>query len=227
MGKVTPASDVVDRLGDLLKEVRAYIEVEQPELAARVHKDMVVVEGKLLVGPTGAWFDFYDVLLVFLPDFPNTEPLVWEVASRVPRTADRHVFPKDGNCCLGVWEEWLICAPSHALADFMGGPLQSYFESQTYFELHGDWPYGQRSHGVQGVVEAFADVLSVAPRLGLVRQYLSTLAREDIKGHHPCPCGSGLRLRKCHFDQLRTVAGRVSPLMAGRMLRGLPMERTS
>ena len=129
MGKVTPAVGIVDRLSDLLKEVLAYIEVEQPELTARVHRDMIVAEGKLLVGPTGAWFDVYDVLLVFLKDFPNVEPLVWEVASRMPRTADRHVFPKDGNCCLGVWEVWVICAPSHALADFMRGPLQSYFES--------------------------------------------------------------------------------------------------
>ncbi|OYU37579.1 MAG: hypothetical protein CFE33_20320 [Pseudorhodobacter sp. PARRP1] len=228
MGKVTPpAVGIIDRLNDILNEVLAYIVVEQPELAARVHKDMIVVEGKLLVGPTGAWFDVYDVLLVFLPGFPNVEPLVWEVASRVPRTADRHVFPKDGNCCLGVWEEWLICAPSHTVADFMSSPLQSYFESQTYFEMHADWPYGQRSHGIQGVVEAFADVLGVAPRLDLVRDHLAVLAREHHKGHHVCPCGSGRRLRKCHLEQVRAMAGRVSPNMARRMLEGLPKDQPS
>ena len=176
MGKVRAAIGNAERLSDLLKEVLGYIEVEQPELAARDHNEMILVEGKLLVGPAGGWFDVYDVLLVFLPDFPQVEPLVWEVASRVPRTADRHVFPKDGNCCLGVWEEWLICAASHAVADFMKGPLQSYFESQTYFDMHGDWPYGQRSHGVQGVVEAFADILGVVPQLEVVRDHLNPLA---------------------------------------------------
>ena len=227
MGKVAPAVGNADRLSDLLKEVVAYIEVEQPELTARVHKGMIVVEGKLLVGPTGAWFDVYVVLLVFLPDFPNVEPLVWEVSSRVPRTAERHVFPKDGNCCLGVWEEWLICAPSRAVADFMRDPLQSYFESQTYFEMHGDWPYGQRSHGVQGVVEAFADVLGVAPQIAVIHDYLTVLAREQPKGHHPCPCGSGRRLRHCHLELVRGMAGRVSPHMARRMLQKLPLSGTS
>lgn len=219
MGKLAP---VADRLGDLLAEGRAYIGVEQPELTARVHKDMVVVEGKLLVGPSGAWFDVYDFLLAFLPGFPDVEPLVWEVASRVPRTADRHVFPKDGNCCLGVWEGWLICAASHIVADFMGRPMQSYFEGQTYFEMHGDWPYGQRSHGLQGVVEAFADVLGVDHLIASVRDHLTALSKQQVRGHHACPCGSGRRLRNCHLEQVRAMAGRVSPAMARRMLRGLP-----
>lgn len=221
MGRVKRPFAESGRIDDLLKEVSEFIGAEQPELSARIYKDMVVVEGKLLVGPSGSWFDVYDILLVFLPDFPRTEPIVWEVGSRIPKTVDRHVFPKDLNCCLGIWEEWLIRAPSHRVSDFMNGPLQSYFESQTFFETQGGWPYGQRSHGQQGVLESYSDVLGIEPEYGVVRTYLEALARSQLKGHHLCPCGSGLRLRQCHFEKLTYLAEQVGSEMARRMLNGL------
>jgi len=213
-----------DRLGELLAEVQAHLAAEQPELTAHVHKDMVVVEGKLLVGQPSAWFDVYDVLIAFTVEFPEAEPAVWEVASRIPRTADRHVFPKGGNCCLGIWEEWLVEAPAHGVADFMRGPLQSYFEGQTHFEVHGEWPYGERPHGASGVFEAYADVLGLPHEPATIRAHLNALTKRELKGHHACPCGSGRRLRDCHAEGLRAMSAKVDADMARRMLAGLPND---
>ncbi len=46
-----------------------------------------------------------------------------------------------------------------------------------------EWPGPERSHGTEGIREAVRD--------------LGGVGRND-----PCPCGSGLKFKKCHFGKL-------------------------
>ena len=93
---------------DLLAEVQDFVAKQQPELVVSLHQGFVVVEGKLAInGPLGD-FDVYEINMGVSSDFPFSAPVVYETGGRVPRIADRHVFEDHENCCLGVWEEWLI-----------------------------------------------------------------------------------------------------------------------
>ena len=158
----------------------------------------------------------YEVRVVLDPDFPNVEPQVFELGGSVPK--GRHVNG-DGSCCLGVWEEWLITSSELGVEAFFKGPFRDYFLSQAHFEAHQEWPFGERSHGLPGIVEGYASILGIAPELRRVVSYLRGLARPTwARGRWPCPCGSGRRVKSCHRDELTKLRRIVNPSMATRML---------
>ncbi len=49
-------------------------------------------------------------------------------------------------------------------------------------------------------------------------QALRLLSMNEVKGHHPCPCGSGKALRQCHRDEVDELKKRIPSFMARRML---------
>ncbi len=180
--------------------------------------ELVILDGKFVVtGPKGP-FDAYMVNIKVSSAFPWQEPIVVETGDRIPKTIDRHIFPNTGRCCLGIWEEWLLTAPDHTFLTYLSGWLHDYFVSQTSFEAKGEWPYGERSHGDEGVNESYAELLEVPNDATVISDYLRLLARSIAKGHTPCPCGSGKILRKCHRDSVAQLRARIVPAMATRML---------
>lgn len=218
MGKVD-AEEQRRRKEQLIEEIRAALAALQPSLAI-VREEPMIVEGDfVLEGPEGP-FDQFRVAIWIPDNFPDGEPWVFETADRIPRCVERHVFPRTGHCCLGVWEEWLIREPNPSFAYYLAGPVKSYFLSQCLFERDGTWRFGERSHE-RGILEAYADVLQLEPDNKRVDAYLAVLSQQWPKGHWPCPCGSGQRIRMCHRAQLEDLHRRIPPVMAGRMLSRL------
>lgn len=81
---------------------------------------------------------------------------------------------------------------------------------QTYYDELGQPPWGQRSHYAQGVLEFYAELLQIEVD-STVKDFMKLLARKNHpKGHAMCPCGSGLRLRSCHFDLVQQVRRKVA-----------------
>jgi hypothetical protein len=212
---------------DFYSEVQHAVAKHQPELTVLRTDSLIILEGLFVVsGPAGP-FDSYQMKAGITGGFPAEDPVVFEEGGRIPRTADRHVFPDHGNCCLGVWEEWLLTAQDHRFETFLTGPVHDYFVSQSYYEVHGKWPFGERSHGRCGVLEAYSDLLGVAADEKTIADYLRLLSRLTIKGHSLCPCGSGRRLRKCHGEDLEHLRRKIPPIMAKRMHRTIAPTKKS
>lgn len=209
------------RLLTLLGDVHANLGASQPELGARIADGHVVVEGNLLVNSPDGPYDFFQVRMILSAEYPDDEPVVWETGGRIERVSARHIFEKRGDCCLGVWEEWLLTSPGHSFAAYMQGPVNDYFVSQTWYEAHGDWPYGQRSHNRIGIVESYCEILGIPTDEQRARAHLELLSRLEVKGHHPCPCRSGERLRRCHWARMLKLRVRIGRVMAKRMLSRL------
>lgn len=219
---------------DFYSEVEQAVTKHQPELSVSRTDSSIILEGRFLVygsdGPIDSLngvFDSYEISAEVTGLFPAQEPVVFEIGGRIPKIVDRHVFPKDGDCCLGVWIEWLMKAPDHHFATFLTGPMHDYFVSQTYYEAHGVWPFGERSHGKLGVLEAYGDLLGVALDEKTISNYLQLLSRQKIRGHALCPCGSGRRLRQCHSDDLQRLSQKIPPFMAKRMYRSIAPSKST
>ena len=203
---------------DLLANIRQAVAAHQPELEVETADGFIVVTGRFVVsGPEGP-FDSYEIKLAVTGDFPRREPVVFETGGRIPRVLERHIYPQHGCCCLGVWEEWLVTAPEHTFDAFITGVLHDYFLSQTHFEIRGEWPFGERSHGKAGILEGFAELLDIDIDAGAIAEYLRLLSMNQVKGHHSCPCGSGKPLRRCHRSKVDELKKRISAAMARRML---------
>ena len=115
---------------DILKEVEDAVGKHQPEFVVAASNDHIKLEGPFVVSAPTGHYDSFEVKAGVFPGFPWVEPVVFETGGRIPKEADRHVFPKHGVCCLGVWEEWLLVAPDQTFEAFLTGVMHDYFVSQ-------------------------------------------------------------------------------------------------
>lgn len=206
-------------------QVEAVLQRLQPELNSSLVEGCICISGNLICTGDQGPFDAFEISALLPIGFPQKEPFVWETGERIPRTADRHVYPKPGNCCLCVWEEWLWGKTDVGFEDFLVGPLHSYFVSQSIFEMTGDWPFGERDHDKEGLDQALAKMLSDIPNVSMDNA-LAILSQTEVKGHARCPCGSRLRLRNCHYNELVSARQKLPPLSWKKLKERRKLYRT-
>lgn len=86
----------------------------------------------------------------------------------------------------------------------MEGAISSYLYAALFHKKYKRYPYGDRPHGAKGILQyymEFFDVSSDKEVLGL----LGAIYQGNYRGHLPCPCGSGIKTRKCHGKQLLEI----------------------
>ena len=117
----------------------------------------------------------------------------WDIAEQCRcEMIDLH-FYEDGACCLG-----LNFAKGKALVlrRFIPELLIPFFYRLSYTTHNGlratrDDLWGEYSHGDTGLQE--------------YRNDLVTIARNRPSRNQPCPCGSGLKFKKCHLDEVNEL----------------------
>lgn len=171
-----------------------------------------VLTGFFPVEHEGAVLDRFAIEGYF-PHGLGSPPAILEIDGRIPRTVDRHVFT-NGVICVEVPELTLVRG-DYSLVPYLEGPVHNYFLGQCLVESGKPWPYGEWSHGKTGLLEAYGEILGVHDEAS-IRRYLDCLSRHGLKGHWPCPCGTGKRVRDCHLGVLRGLRARV-PLAIARM----------
>lgn len=207
-----------------IEEIRDAIIFEQPKLHAHLAGRKIIVEGAYIISemdvvaaPEGPITEF-EIRMELSGHYPREEPKVFEVGGRIPRIPDRHINP-GGDCCVTVWEHWLATASDQSVLSYINGPLHEYFLGQLCFEKTGLWPFGERAHGYEGFQEAVADALGVPNKKESLIYYLRLLSQGWPRGHWLCPCGSGVRLRHCHRDDMAAMQRRIAQPVARRMLK--------
>ena len=182
-----------------------------PHLLLDGSTEQATVRGVMrVVGDVG-----YSVDLAIPDRYPQDVPFQRCDPKEIPWDIDRHVYPT-GVACLCVPSEYRFHWPHGSnLAGFLEDLVQPFFVSQAYFQDHGRWPAGaERSHGREGVIEAYRDILSALGPVttGTIQRVMELLVRKNHpKGHETCPCGSGKLLRHCHRDLMAMLRGQIAP----------------
>jgi len=169
--------------------------------------DQVVLSGQLPFEASADGFetitDNFDIELTIPGDYSETLPAVKETAGRIDRTYD-HVY-QDGSFCLAVpIEERRIFWEQPTLLGFVNNLVVPYLYSYCHWKRTGTYPFGDRPHGSEGILQHYLDSSGFQDETAVLA-VLSFLFEHGYRGHHPCPCGSGIRARKCHGPELRTL----------------------
>jgi len=179
-----------------------------------------------VLGADGLVLDRYSLRITFPDEYPEALPEVQEVAGRIPRIADRHIFTDSGNCCVLLedarWESFPVGA---SFRTFLELPVHNYFLGQSLVERRENWPFDDWSHGGRGIYEYYSEALHTKD-FDVVRRFVGLLALAEAKGHHECFCGSRSRLRDCCSTVVSVWRERVPAGVARRSLGWLqPKER--
>ena len=201
------------------------IEGSYPTLHFDIPEHIVFASGSFPVRDEKGVLDRFLVEIELPPRFPQMLPFVREVGHRIPRIADRHMYP-DGLACLLVEEDWWISHPDgrYTLLEFLDGPARNYFIGQAMVEKGMGWPFGERSHGPAGILECYAELTGTSS-LAVAQDFLRMLAEDGIRGHHECPCGSGKILRHCHMPMLLELRQKIPQEASRRSWRTIEAYR--
>lgn len=145
-------------------------------------------------------YDEYKVQIIFPFNFPNEIPIVNELNNRIPSSPDYHNNKGRTGFCLGT--------PGEISKRIFDNPSIEYFISyivlpflyaNTYREQYGNYPWETRAHFGKGLVEYYQEFFNLENE-ATTKKFLLNIAyfKKLAHGHIICPCGSGLKFRKCH-----------------------------
>lgn len=131
-------------------------------------------------------------------------PTAKEVGGRIPQEPDFHINP-DGTMCLGtphaVRQKWNQERSLQGFVNLLVVPFLYFFSFQ---QKHGRKPFGDLAHGGEGVLAYYRDLFGVSADLPVL-EFLKIIIEDHYRGHIPCACGSGSKLRACHGQQIRDI----------------------
>lgn len=141
---------------------------------------------------------------LIIPDlYPKMLPRVRETGGKVDSEYD-HVY-KDGTPCLAVpIEERRIFWEQPTLLGFVNKLVIPYFFGYCHWKEYGEHPFDEQAHGPEGIVRHYIDSLRLQDEIAALT-VVSYLLEHGYRGHHPCPCGSTEKVRKCHGRALHDL----------------------
>ncbi|MNO35873.1 hypothetical protein D3C76_259300 [compost metagenome] len=132
--------------------------------------------------------------------YPSVPPVARDLGERIPRSF--HSFA-DGSFCLGApLAVKMTFSNNPTLMGFVNSLLIPYLYSFSFQAKHkGKMPYGELSHGGNGLMDYYMRLFETKQPVSVLN-FLVILAFRKYRGHSPCPCGSGNKLRSCHGPSL-------------------------
>ncbi len=210
---------MVNQLKDLLAKVKEVICFDHPSLMAKIEFGKVIVSGTYVIMPTTDEFigqgsiAEYEVEINFPATFPWDAPIVYETGDTIEKTSDNHFFT-DGDCCIVIWETWVLLGNKVSVQDYFDIPFKNYFLGQHQKKQNGEWVFGEEAHNKEGLIDNFSGLLSCKPKEEQIT-YLLELLSKDCKH---CPCESKKRVREYCAISLFELRNKVRPQDAKRML---------
>ncbi|MDO4648308.1 MAG: hypothetical protein Q4B26_06625 [Eubacteriales bacterium] len=142
-------------------------------------------------------YDEYEIEIDVPKEFPKLLPTVKEISNLIP--TDFNHFLTDGSFCLAAQCELIdFAVTDKTLTGYIDKYVMNYLYTASYFSRYGEFPFGERSHGVDGIKEAYSERYNCNQEAALIGLLCLLSGIKRYRGHDICTCGSGKRLRDCH-----------------------------
>jgi hypothetical protein len=177
------------------------IEVDYPCLHYRETDGKIVLEGEIRFNlkcmSVGEQIqDAYLIQICIPEDYPDNPPIAKEIGGKI---ADNFHKSKDSILCLDVpMRVHMIFRENPSLKHFIRELLEPYLYCHSYWKKHnGEMPFGYWAHYGEGILDAYSEYFGVENREAII-DFLKLLSARNYKQNILCPCGKGLKIKKCH-----------------------------
>jgi hypothetical protein len=138
---------------------------------------------------------------IYIHNFSESFPIVKEVGERIPRNADRHIY-STGNCCFTTEAKEQLLLKKHVftLSVFIRSIVIPFFQNNSYYEINKRYRYGAYSHGPQGNIEAYKEILNIDDINKVIFILLSRVVNRYFSDDNICFCSNDKKLKFCHIN---------------------------
>ena len=138
-----------------------------------------------------------------------------EYAVKIIITLDGHTLPKVVDCENAIdsgyphrYKDGSLCLETDTvirmrftdgfdLIAWMDEFVEPYYFSYEFYSRFGVFPFGERPHGIEGMLHAYCEMFCEEDVNKVIR-LLIYVAEQKYRGHQLCPCQSGRKVRDCH-----------------------------
>ncbi|XZK30983.1 hypothetical protein ACSXCN_05565 [Clostridium perfringens] len=129
-------------------------------------------------------------------EYPLDIPTIKEVGGKIDRRY--HHINYNGTLCLATETEIkLEFNKGLTLIEWIERYVIPYLFSYCYYKRYNVFPFGERSHGMEGIFEFYKDLFEVDSKIQCIN-LLNYICNKNYRGHDLCPCNSGRKVRSCH-----------------------------
>ena len=162
--------------------------------------------------------DKYLIELLIPSNYPLSVPFSKEIGGRIPDDFHKLI---NNYLCLGVSLAVNIKFKENpCLIHYLNKLLIPYLYAYSFYEKYGEMPYGEAGHNDDEIFYYYTNELFHGYEDYVIIDFIGILSgryrrNSNIpctRGHIPCPCGSGLNLRRCHGLFLRDISKKQSQI---------------
>lgn len=179
------------------------LERNYPSLFVQIKNKLIYVSGVLKIkDDKNVVLGSYLINIEIPHNFPKEIPKVRETSNKIPRIADRH-FEEDGSACLCFRDSiFIFWSKESTILDFMKIFVEPFFLWQIEFEASGG-ANKDRSfrHGIAGAIQFYGEILKTEDKR-IIYRFVDLMTKKKIRGSWNCYCGSGKKIKDCHFDTI-------------------------
>lgn len=179
----------------------------------KANENISVLEGNLVLNHTFEGEPIYKSLIVkiiFYKSYPHKLPEIYSISPKIK--ISYHINP-NRSLCLGTELEIRkkLVYQDYSLESWINEFVYSYFYSYFYYIKYKRSPYGERSHGDIGDIEAAIDFFNFKnfdlfykflKKFTSIRKYRRILKYKNNNLKKYCPCNSGKKINDCHIKEI-------------------------
>ena len=186
-----------------LQQVNSLLQIYDKLHIEKESNEEIILSGEILVNRTLLSYHVYNAyeIKIHIPLKSDELPYIFDAGNAIDSNYS-HQY-KDGSLCLETDAAVRIrFIDGFDLVSWMQEFVEPYFFSYEYYQRFGCFPFGERSHGIEAVLQSFGDVFQETDNTKVCK-ILKFIYRDRYRGHLPCPCGSGKKMRACHGDSIK------------------------
>ncbi|MDD4049136.1 MAG: hypothetical protein PHI90_10075 [Clostridia bacterium] len=175
-----------------------------PTLLVRVEDRLVHIRGTLRIkDDKNTILKGYQIDITVPYNFPKEIPEVREIGNEIPRMLDRHTGV-GGRACLCFRDAiFLYWNKESTILDFMKKFVEPFFLWQIEFEATGGENKERAfKHCTDGAIQFYSEVLHLEDRKAILK-FIDLMAKKKMRGSWNCFCGSGKKIKDCHFELIK------------------------
>lgn len=178
-----------------LQQVKSLLQIYDKLHIEKESNQEIILTGEILVNRTASSYTLYKTyhIEVHIPFESDKLPYVFDIGNAIDSNCN-HQY-KDGPLCLETdFAIRIRFVDGLNLVSWMQEFVEPYFFSYEYYQRFGCFPFGERSHGIEGILQSFGDVFQETDNIKVCK-ILMFIYSDRYRGHLPCPCGSGKNIR--------------------------------